>query len=58
MAETMKPRSGICMYCLCTDERACPDGCRWVNPQHTVCSTPACVDAWERYKASKKAVMK
>jgi hypothetical protein len=26
-----------CKYCGCTDDRACPGGCRWVKPN--VCSS-------------------
>ena len=32
----------ICRICGCTDERACPGGCHWMDAQHTVCS--ACED--------------
>jgi hypothetical protein len=32
---------GVCRECGCTDERACPGGCSWVEPD--LCS--ACVEA-------------
>lgn len=32
--------SGACRRCGCTDDRACPGGCYWVEPN--LCS--ACVD--------------
>jgi hypothetical protein len=35
---TVKTVSGICRLCGCTDERACPGGCHWVNREHTLCS--------------------
>jgi hypothetical protein len=50
-----QPRSGVCMYCLCTDERACPDGCSWHNKEHTVCTTPACVEAYKKRLEKVKA---
>lgn len=51
----MEARSGICRYCLCTDERACPDGCSWYDKAHTVCSTASCVEAWNKYQEKLKA---
>lgn len=30
--------SGQCVYCGCTDERACPGGCAWVDENHTLCT--------------------
>jgi hypothetical protein len=34
---------GMCRYCRCTANRACPGGCSWLYPeQRTVCSAPAC----------------
>lgn len=51
----MEARSGICRYCLCTDERACPDGCSWHDKAHTVCSSAPCVAAWEKYQETLKA---
>lgn len=29
---------GICRYCGCVDERACPGGCTWADNAHTICS--------------------
>lgn len=29
---------GTCKICGCTDKIACPDGCAWVDAQHTLCS--------------------
>jgi hypothetical protein len=52
IAETQIPSgndkrvSGTCQYCGCTDARACPEGCFWIDDEHTVCSSEACVDAW------------
>lgn len=40
---------GRCRYCRCTDERACPLGCWWVDLEHTVCSNPRCVQRFERF---------
>jgi hypothetical protein len=33
---------GVCDICGCTDARACPGGCSWVNKEHTLCSS--CLD--------------
>lgn len=33
---------GVCRYCLCTDEAACPGGCCWLDDDHSICS--ACLD--------------
>jgi hypothetical protein len=29
---------GTCRACGCTDERACPPTCAWVNEERTLCS--------------------
>lgn len=29
---------GRCSHCGCTEERACPGGCFWVDPDQTLCS--------------------
>jgi hypothetical protein len=34
----MAPTSGICVWCTCTDARACEGGCGWQDEAHTVCS--------------------
>lgn len=33
-----KPERGTCIVCGCTDARACPGGCWWVDDEHTLCS--------------------
>jgi hypothetical protein len=38
------PVSGICRYCRCTEQRACPGGCAWLDDQRTVCSSEPCRD--------------
>jgi protein gp37 len=40
---------GVCQVCGCTDMRACPGGCSWVNDEHTLCSKCAEVH-WEVVK--------
>lgn len=30
--------AGRCAVCGCTDRRACPGGCAWTHPGHTLCS--------------------
>jgi hypothetical protein len=35
-------RPGTCRYCGCSDDRACPGGCGWVDEIHTICS--ACLE--------------
>lgn len=42
-ADRLKGTSGQCRYCRCTDDHACPGGCSWIDPLHTVCSECA---AW------------
>jgi hypothetical protein len=47
------PVTGVCMFCLCTEESPCetarPDGvpgsgpCAWADPAHTICSNPDCI---------------
>jgi hypothetical protein len=34
--------TGRCRYCRCTDARACPDGCAWLDKEHTVCDSETC----------------
>jgi hypothetical protein len=36
------PISGVCRYCRCTEQRACPGGCAWLDVESTVCSSPPC----------------
>jgi hypothetical protein len=36
-------KTGVCRYCGCTDDRACPGGCGWLDEMHTICS--ACLTA-------------
>lgn len=33
---------GRCRYCRCTDARACPEGCAWLDLEQTVCDSPPC----------------
>lgn len=33
---------GVCRFCLCTQERACPGGCTWLDFDGTACSAQAC----------------
>lgn len=33
-----KHEPGVCRQCGCTDERACPEGCCWVDAEETKCS--------------------
>ena len=40
------PTRGVCRYCGCTDDRACPGGCAWVDTAHTKCS--ACLERYLR----------
>jgi hypothetical protein len=37
---------GVCKHCGCTDATACPDGCFWIDEEHTVCSSKPCLDAY------------
>lgn len=50
--------SGICRYCLCTEQRACEQGCSWVDRRQTVCSSEECVAQWraEMRKAQRGEV--
>lgn len=38
------PVQGMCRYCKCTDRRACPHGCSWLDTDRTVCSSPVCME--------------
>ena len=31
-----------CIHCGCTQQRACPGGCAWLDAKHTVCSAIPC----------------
>jgi len=33
-----EPTPGTCRVCGCTDDHACPEGCSWVDRDHTLCS--------------------
>lgn len=44
-----------CRVCGCTDARACPGGCWWVEPTYTLCSRclrrmARLVLAWQRQR--------
>jgi hypothetical protein len=51
--ELPRPASGVCRYCKCTDQRACPDGCSWIGAERTVCSNPLCVAKFKEYMLSE-----
>ena len=36
------PKERTCLRCGCTDSRACPGGCSWIDGEIDVCST--CID--------------
>ena len=40
-----------CRFCGCTQNRACRmldgSGCAWLDPNHTVCSAPACAEKYQ-----------
>ena len=38
-----------CIYCGCTEDRACPGGCHWVDRRLAICS--ACADLTQRILA-------
>lgn len=40
--EEIPAPSGVCRFCLCTEHRACPGGCQWLDADATICSAPAC----------------
>ena len=46
--ELPEPIPGVCRYCKCTSNRACPGGCEWLYPERTVCSTQACAQQFVR----------
>jgi hypothetical protein len=33
---------GMCRFCKCTEQRACPGPCRWLDAERTVCSNLEC----------------
>ena len=41
-----------CRHCGCTQQRACPGGCAWLDTNHTVCSAEPCAT---KYRASLTA---
>ena len=40
------PPQGVCRYCHCTEQRACPGGCAWLDVHKTVCSAEACAEQY------------
>ncbi len=34
--EELEP--GVCQFCGCTEERACPQGCSWTDEDATLCT--------------------
>lgn len=41
------PVMGICRFCRCTQERACDEGCAWLDLEGTVCSAQMCQEMLE-----------
>lgn len=37
MTAEAEAKRGVCRVCGCTDERACPGGCSWLDDEHTWC---------------------
>jgi hypothetical protein len=33
-----KYEQGVCRFCGCIDNKACPGGCVWMDKAHTLCS--------------------
>lgn len=50
----MAAQFGVCRLCGCTDERACPGGCSWVDETHTLCSSCAAIKAAVLFGNAKK----
>lgn len=42
--KAIPPTSGVCRRCGCTDDWGCPEGCEWVDKEHTLCSACAEVE--------------
>jgi hypothetical protein len=43
-----------CVLCRCTDAKACPGGCAWIDPRMDICSS--CVQAIDRYLLHERMV--
>lgn len=44
-------RGGVCLFCGCTYDRPCPNGCGWANRAQTFCTECIVVrDAWVRLR--------
>jgi hypothetical protein len=41
MENSLNNPRGTCIVCGCTDARACPGGCFWIDEEHTLCSACA-----------------
>lgn len=50
-------KPGRCRYCGCTDDRACEEGCRWYDREHTVCDSPRCVNKFFLTRLDKSAAL-
>jgi hypothetical protein len=50
-----KPQPGTCRKCGCTDDKACPGGCVWVDEDETLCSRCAGDEKTAAGKAAKSA---
>jgi len=45
-----KTKAGTCRKCKCTDEKACPEGCSWVDASQTLCSSCDVCGCGARFK--------
>jgi hypothetical protein len=41
---------GTCILCGCTDAAACPEGCRWVDHGHEICSAHSIAEVQAAYR--------
>ena len=58
----MRPPAGVCRFCHCSEANPCTlptgDACGWFDAERTVCTAPACLNAYfaeSRRKASDAA---
>jgi hypothetical protein len=51
------PIQGMCRYCRCTERRACPGGCAWLDSAGTVCSNSSCAEKFAEDRNAMRAAV-
>lgn len=49
-------RAGVCRWCGCTEDDACPTGCSWANARGTLCSECHALDQAMKSRRGRRRI--